>query len=78
MRKLALLLLLGFSGASFAHNCPVEMQSIDAKLSASPTLSKDVADQVKKLRADGEAHHKAGRHDASMTSLGQAKKLLGI
>ncbi|HSW20489.1 MAG TPA: hypothetical protein VLJ86_24920 [Ramlibacter sp.] len=78
MRVLVLLLCLGFSGATWAHNCPNEMKAIDAKLSTSPSLSKDVADQVKKLRADGDAQHKAGKHDESMASLGQAKKLLGI
>jgi hypothetical protein len=33
---------------------------------------------VKKLRADGEAAHKAGKHDESMKALGEAKKMLGI
>ncbi len=30
------------------------------------------------MRADGEAAHKAGKHDDSMKVLGEAKKLLGI
>ena len=66
------------AGTAFAHNCPNEMKAIDAKLDTKPALSKDVSDQVAKLRASGEAHHKAGRHDASMKDLGEAKKLLGI
>jgi hypothetical protein len=33
---------------------------------------------VTKLRAEGEAAHKAGKHDQSMAALGEAKKLLGI
>jgi hypothetical protein len=78
MRKLALVFLLGFAGAAWAHNCPNEMKAIDAKLAASPTLAKDTADKVKKLRADGETQHKAGKHAESMASLGEAKKLLGI
>jgi hypothetical protein len=78
MRKLALLFCLVSAGTAWAHNCPNEMKAIDAKVSASPTLSPDVAAQVKSLRADGEAHHKAGRHTESMAALGQAKKLLGI
>lgn len=70
--------LLGASSVALAHNCPNEMKAIDAKLATNPTLSADNAAKVKKLRADGEAQHKAGNHDASMKALGEAKKLLGI
>ena len=34
--------------------------------------------KVKQLRADGEAAHKAGKHDVSIVHLNEAKKLLGI
>jgi len=79
MRR-SLVLLAGFAlaGAAWAHNCPNEMKAIDAKLATKPALSKDTADKVTKLRAGGEVHHKAGRHDESMKDLGEAKKLLGI
>ncbi len=66
------------AGAALAHNCPNEMKAIDAKLATKPALSKDVADKVAKLRAEGETAHKAGKHDDSMKALGEAKKLLGI
>lgn len=46
--------------------------------STKPGLSAEDAAKVAKLRADGEAQHKAGKHDDSMKSLGEAKKLLGI
>jgi hypothetical protein len=75
---LALVAGLSLAGAAWAHNCPNEMKAIDAKLSTNPTLSKETADKVAKLRADGEAFHKAGKHDESMAALGEAKKLLGI
>lgn len=78
MRKLVLLLSLCFAGAAWAHNCPNEMKAIDAKLATNPQLSKETADKVAKLRAEGEAQHKAGKHDESMASLAEAKKLLGI
>jgi hypothetical protein len=71
------LALLG-AGAAWANNCPNEMKAIDAKLSTKPALSKDVLDNVTKLRAEGEAHHKAGKHAESQKALGEAKKLLGI
>lgn len=66
------------SGAALAHNCPNEMKAIDAKLATNPKLAAADMDKVKKLRADGEAAHKAGKHDDSMKALGEAKKMLGI
>lgn len=66
------------SGAALAHNCPNEMKAIDAKLATNPMVAASDMDKVKKLRADGEAAHKAGKHDESMKALGEAKKLLGI
>jgi hypothetical protein len=33
---------------------------------------------VKKLRAEGEAHHKAGKHADSEAALNKAKGILGI
>ncbi len=66
------------AGTAFAHNCPNEMKAIDAKLATSPKLADADAAKVKQLRADGEAAHKAGKHDDSMKALGEAKKILGI
>ena len=66
------------SGAALAHNCPNEMKAIDAKLATNPKVAASDMDKVMKLRADGEAAHKAGKHDESMKALGEAKKLLGI
>ena len=34
--------------------------------------------EVKKLRAEGEQLHKAGKHSESMAALGKAKGVLGI
>ena len=78
MRTLLFVLSLAVSGAAWAHNCPNEMKAIDAKMATKPQLSKENAAKVAKLRADGEAHHKAGKHNESMAALGEAKKLLGI
>lgn len=65
------------SGAALAHGCPGEMKAIDAKLAASPALKAEDVAKVKKLRADGEAAHKAGQHAESMKLLAEAKKVLG-
>jgi hypothetical protein len=79
MRKsLAFVAAAALAGSAWAHNCPNEMKAIDAKLGTKPALSKDVSEKVTKLRASGEAHHKAGKHAESMKDLGEAKKLLGI
>ncbi len=66
------------AGTAFAHNGPNEMKAIDAKLATNPKLADADAAKVKQLRADGEAAHKAGKHDDSMKALGEAKKILGI
>ncbi len=66
------------SGTALAHGCPGEMRAIDAKLATNPKLAAADLDKVKKLRADGEASHKAGKHDDSMKQLAEAKKILGI
>jgi hypothetical protein len=75
---LAALALALSSASAFAYHCPVDMKEIDAKLATNPKLSDADAAKVKQLRADGEAAHKAGKHDDSVKMLGEAKKLLGI
>ena len=76
----ALVLLAGvvLAGAAVAGNCPNEVKAIDAKLATKPNLSKEQLEKVTKLRTDGEAHHKAGKHAESMKDLNEAKKILGI
>ena len=79
IRTMALAALLATAaGMALAHNCPNEMKAIDAKLATNPSRSADNAAKVKQLRADGETHHKAGKHDDSMKALAEAKKILGI
>ncbi len=78
MKKLLLTAVLATaSGLALANSCPAEMKAIDAKMSTAKLSDADAA-KVKKLRADGEASHKAGKHDESMKSLAEAKKMLGI
>jgi len=79
MKSALIAIALAFAaGTALAHNCPNEMKAIDAKLASNPKLSDADAAKVKKLRADGEAAHKAGKHDDSMKALGEAKKMLAI
>lgn len=78
MKKFLTVVLFSASSFAFAHNCPNEMKAIDAKLGSSPGVSGDQLAKVKTLRAEGEKFHKEGKHDESMKSLQEAKKLLGI
>jgi hypothetical protein len=66
------------SSAAFAFHCPQEMKKIDAALASKPTLSAEQMAQVKQLRSEGEALHKAGQHQEALDTLEKAKKMLGI
>ena len=79
MRTVLIAAVLAFAaGTALAYHCPADMKAIDAKLATNPKLSEADAAKVKKLRADGEAFHKAGKHDESVKVLGEAMKILEI
>ena len=78
MKRIITALALTASSLAFAGSCPMQMKDIDAKISSNPTLAAADMEKVKKLRADGEAFHKAGKHAESEKALGEAKKLLKI
>jgi hypothetical protein len=65
------------SGAAFAFTCPKEMKAIDAALPNAKLTVAQKAD-VTKYRAEGEASHKAGKHQDALDTLAKAKKILGI
>jgi hypothetical protein len=78
MKRSALLIALALAAApALAHNCPNEMKAIDAALPAAKLTAAQAA-EVKKLRAEGEQLHKAGKHTESMAALGKAKSILGV
>ncbi len=70
--------LLFASGSVFAFHCPVDMKKIDEALAKNPKLTAEQMAEVKKQRADGEAAHKAGKHQESVDILAKAMKTLGI
>ncbi|MDP3515349.1 MAG: hypothetical protein Q8S20_21610 [Sulfuritalea sp.] len=79
MKKwMTLMALMAFSGAALAFHCPADMKKIDAALDKKPMLSAAQMSEVKKLRTDGEALHKAGKHQESVDTLAKAMKILGI
>jgi hypothetical protein len=67
-----------FSGAALAMHCPADMKKIDEALAKNPKLTEAQMAEVKKQRADGEALHKAGKHQESVDTLGKAMKTLNI
>lgn len=78
-KRVALTLALSIlSAGALAGHCPMDMKQIDEALSAQPQLSAEQLAEVKKLRAEGEALHKAGKHQESVAALGKAKSLLGL
>jgi hypothetical protein len=78
MKRIALAVALVLATPlALASRCPIDMKAIDAAL---PKAKLDAAQaaEVKKLRAEGEQLHKAGKHSESEAALAKAKKLLGI
>jgi hypothetical protein len=79
IRKIALFAATLFAaGSAFGFHCPQDMKKIDDALAKNPQLSAAQMDEVKKYRADGEALHKAGKHQESLDTLAKAEKILGI
>ena len=66
------------SSAAMAFHCPADMKKIDDALAKKPTLSAAQMTEVQKLRAEGEAFHKAGKHQDSVDTLAKAMKILKI
>ena len=75
---IAAVLLLALSAPAFANHCPKDMAAIDAALAKNPQLSPAQLAEVKKLRAQGEADHKAGKHKESVENLQKAEDILKI
>ena len=80
MKRLSVIAaMFAFAASSaFAFHCPNDMKKIDEALAKNPKMSEADMKEVKKLRADGEALHKAGKHQESVDTLAKAMKILGI
>ena len=77
IRKIALFAAALFAASTaFAFHCPADMKKIDDALAKNPKLTAAQMDQVKKDRAEGEALHKAGKHQESVDTLAKAQKTL--
>ena len=78
MRILAAAVALAAAGGALAFHCPADMAKIDAALAKNPKLTEAQLAEVKKYRAEGEAFHKAGKHQESVDTLAKAMKILDI
>ena len=78
-RSLALGAAMLFAAASaMAFHCPSDMKKIDEALAKNPKLTPAEMADVKKYRAEGEALHRAGKHQESIDTLAKAMKILKI
>lgn len=66
------------SAAAYAFHCPADMKKIDEAMAKNPKLSAVQMADVKKFRNEGEALHKAGKHQESVDTLAKAMKILDI
>ncbi|MBP6368950.1 MAG: hypothetical protein KA200_07500 [Burkholderiales bacterium] len=78
LRTLVAVAALAASGSAFAFHCPADMAKIDAALAKNPKLTDAQMADVKKSRADGEALHRAGKHQESVDTLAKAMKILDV
>ena len=66
------------ASTAFAFHCPADMKKIDEAMAKSPKLTTEQMAEVKKLRAEGETFHKAGKPQESVDTLAKAMKILGV
>lgn len=69
-------LSIALAAPAFASQCPSLMKDVDAALEANAPADEQTLQQVKDLRAEGEALHEAGQHDASVDTLQKALALI--
>ena len=67
-----------FAASAWAFHCPADMKKIDDAMAKNPKLTDAQMADVKKYRAEGEALHKAGKHQESVDTLGKAMKILNV
>ena len=64
-----------FSAPALAFHCPADITAIDNALPKA-NLSAKQKEEVKLLRDEGEAQHKAGDHAASVKTLAEAMRII--
>ncbi len=64
--------LVAIAGPAYAYQCPLLVIKIDKSLAAAANLSAAQLEEIKQLRDDGEAKHKAGKHGDAVKTLNKA------
>lgn len=78
MRAIIVALALSISAtAAFAMHCPQDMAKIDAAMKTAKLSAADKS-KVTAYRKQGEASHKAGKHQESVDTLAKAMAILKI
>ncbi len=72
---LASALAIAFATPALAGHCPADVKAIDNAL-AKMSVPKAQMPEVKALRDQGDAEHKAGKHGASVNTLAKAMRLI--
>ena len=68
--------MVSIAGPAYAYQCPLLVIKIDKSLAAAANLSAAQLEEIKQLRNDGEAKHKAGKHGDAIKTLNKALALL--
>ena len=64
------------AGSALAFHCPQDIKKIDDAMAKNPKLTAEQVAEVKKYRDEGEALHKAGKHQESVDTLAKALKIV--
>lgn len=70
--------LLIVSSSTFAYRCTIDMRKIDEAMAKKPAITQSQEIEVRKLRTEGEALHKKGKHKESIEALHKALEILGV
>jgi hypothetical protein len=74
---IAVVALLFSAGYALAFHCPKDMAKIDAAMKTAQLSPADKS-KVETYRKEGEALHKAGKHQESVDTLAKAMQILDI
>ena len=80
MKKLicATALSLAFFGSAFAASWSTEIKHVDDAIASNPPISEDQMERVLELRALSEGQHQSGDEEGAISTLEQAKSILGL
>ena len=67
--------VVAYAAPALAYHCPADVKAIDAAL-GKVSLGAAELSEVKQLRDQGDAEHKAGKHGDSVNSLAKAMRII--